>query len=201
MGPQEIQLPQPRQSGSLDVETAIRTRRSIRRFRPDAISLSDASQLLWAAQGVSDPKGYRTTPSAGALYPLEVLLVAGAVTELETGVYRYLPAHHALAPISVGEDRREWVFAAALRQSAIRKAPAVIAFCAVYERMTGKYGRRGIQYVHMEAGHAAQNVSLQAVALGLETVAIGAFEDERVREALAVPKPEVPLYLVPVGRV
>lgn len=197
---QEILLPKPSFEGRVPVEAAIRRRRSVRRYQSAPLALSDVSQLLWAAQGLTHPMGYRTSPSAGALYPLEVYLVSGEVTDLKAGVYRYLPASHMLEPV-VEEDIRAPLSAAALRQSAVRKAPAAVVFCAVYERTTSKYGRRGIPYVHMEAGHAAQNVSLQAVALNLGTVMIGAFEDELVRETISAPKAERPLYIVPVGRI
>lgn len=197
---QEILLPKPLLEGSVSVEEAIRRRRSVRRYKQAPLALSDVSQLLWAAQGLTHPMGYRTSPSAGALYPLEVYLVSGEVVGLKAGVYRYLPASHILEPV-VEKDMRETLSAAALRQSAVRKAPAAVIFCAVYERATSKYGRRGIPYAHMEAGHAAQNVSLQAVALNLGTVMIGAFEDELVRETIAAPKAERPLYIVPVGRI
>lgn len=195
----EILLPKPLFEGRMSVEAAIRRRRSVRRYQKGPLAISDISQLLWAAQGLTHPTGYRASPSAGALYPLEVYLVVGEVTDLKAGVYRYLPASHRMEAV-VEEDRREALSAAALGQSAVRNASAAVVFCAVYERTTSKYGRRGIPYVHMEAGHAAQNLSLQAVALNLGTVVIGAFEDELVRETISAPKAERPLYIVPVGQ-
>jgi SagB-type dehydrogenase family enzyme len=128
-----------------------------------------------------------------------VYLLAGGVAGLAPGLYRYIPQTHGLEPLA-GEDLREQVFEAALRQSAIRKAPAVLLLSAAWESMTSRYGRRGIRYVYMEAGHAAQNVTLQAVALGLGSVVIGAFEDERLLDSLSIPRTEHPLYLIPVGR-
>ena len=129
--------------------------------------MAEISQLLWSAQGITGMRGFRTPPSAGALYPLELYVIVGNVKNLLAAIYKYTPRDHALLEIVSG-DRRSHLSRAALRQGSIRKAPVVILFCAVYERMTGKYGQRGIGYVHMEVGHAAQNVCLQAIALGLQ---------------------------------
>lgn len=194
-----IQLPDPSAEGHVSLETAISNRRSVRRFKDKALSLADISQLLWAAQGVTNRRGFRAAPSAGALYPLEVYLIAGNVTELPPGIYRYLPAHHGLALGRKG-DFREALYNAALKQRAIRQAPAVLVFCAVYDRTKAKYGKRGERYVHMEVGHAAQNVCLQAVAIHLGSVPIGAFHDNPVRDLVTAGPDEDPLYLLPVGR-
>ncbi|MEN3183389.1 MAG: SagB/ThcOx family dehydrogenase [Atribacterota bacterium] len=196
-----IPLPPPRLESEVSVEEALLQRRSHRSFTPSPLSLQEIAQLLWAAQGVTDKaSGFRTAPSAGALYPLEVYFVAGQVEDLSPGVYRYLPEEHALCEVLLG-DRREELFRAALFQKWVKEAPGVLVFTAIYERTTRKYGERGIRYVHMEVGHAAQNVYLQAEALGLGTVVVGAFEDSGVQKALGLPVNERPLYLMPVGRV
>jgi len=171
----------------------------MRQYKNQPVTLSDLSQILWAAQGVSGPGDRRTAPSAGALYPLEVSVVAGNVTGLSAGTYSYDPDQHQLTVIAEGDARRS-LSRAALDQSSIKNAAAVLVLCAVYERTTVKYGERGIRYVHMEAGHAAQNVSLQAVALNLGTVVIGAFHDDRVRTVLRLSEQEHPLSLMPIGR-
>ncbi|MEN3202715.1 MAG: SagB/ThcOx family dehydrogenase [Atribacterota bacterium] len=195
-----IPLPPPRLQSEVSVEEALFKRRSCRSFTPSPLSLQEAGQLLWAAQGVTDrASGFRTAPSAGALYPLELYLVAGQVEGLSPGVYRYLPEEHALYEVLSG-DRREELFRVALFQQWIREAPVVLVLTAIYERTTRKYGERGIRYVHMEAGHAAQNVYLQAEALGLGAVVVGAFEDSGVQRILELPANERPLYLMPVGR-
>ena len=168
-----IELPEPKHDGNTSIEKALQNRRSIRNFKDDSLTLAEVSQLLWAAQGVTDPQGFRTTPSAGALYPLEVYVVVGKVNNLSVGVYYYNPSDHELIRIWV-EDERAKLFEAAFRQSSIRDCAIVIVISAVYERTTGKYGERGIRYVHMEAGHAAQNVCLQAVSQNLGTVTVGA---------------------------
>ena len=193
-----IALPSPRIQSQTSVEAALLTRRSVRTYSDDPLTLSQAGQLLWAAQGITDPNGLRTAPSAGALYPLELYLVVKSVDGLSPGIYHYLPTDHQLRLLSEGEVSDQ-LSSAALRQSAVKNAPAVIVFSAVPERTTARYGERGMQYVFMEAGHAAQNLLLEAVALGLGAVPIGAFQDEQVQEALQLPANQQPLYLIPVG--
>ncbi|MCK4987975.1 MAG: SagB/ThcOx family dehydrogenase [Desulfobacterales bacterium] len=197
--PYTIQLPEPRYDGDISVEHALRMRRSVRSYKDDPLNLSEISQILWSAQGITHPGRFRTVPSAGALYPLELYVIAGNVKNLSPAIYRYRPDDHLLLKIISG-DRRSELSRAALRQSSIRKAPAVLLICAVYERTAGKYGQRSIRYVHMEVGHAAQNACLQAIALGLNTAVIGAFSDEEVKVIAHLPADEQPLYFVPVGR-
>ena len=193
-----ISLPEPRYAGDVSVEQALRERRSVRTYRDNPLELAEISQILWSAQGITSERGFRTAPSAGALYPLALYLIAGRVADLPPAIYKYRPHEHALLEIVPG-DQRPPLSRAALHQSAIKRAPAVILFCAVYERTTGKYGQRGIRYVHMEVGHAAQNTSLQAIALGLHTAVIGAFRDAEVKKIANLPADEQPLYFVPVG--
>ncbi|HSQ59112.1 MAG TPA: SagB/ThcOx family dehydrogenase [Acidobacteriota bacterium] len=192
--PGTIDLPRPLDRGRMTLEEAIAARRSVREFLPDPLTREALSQLLWAAQGVTSRDGRRAAPSAGALYPLEIYVV------LPSGSFRYDPSRHRLVPLS-GEDRRSALCRAALDQPCIADAPAVLVLAADFERTESKYGRtRGPRYVHMEAGHAAQNVLLEAVALGLAAVPVGAFDDAGVRAALALPENREPLYLIPVGR-
>lgn len=200
-GEPTIRLPEPELRGKVSVEEALQQRRSVRRYKDKPLTLAEVSQLLWAAQGITNENGgRRTAPSAGALYPLEVYLVAGNVTGLAAGVYRYSPRDHELVKLADG-DRRAQLSKAALGQDPVRRGAIDIVFSAVYERVTRKYGRRGVRYVHMEAGHAAQNVYLQAVSLGLGTVVIGAFDDNAVKRIVKMPdKRERPLYIMPVGR-
>jgi SagB-type dehydrogenase family enzyme len=160
--------------------------------------LNNISQLLWAAQGKTSPRGYRTAPSAGALYPLEVFFFAFDVTGLEEGVYRYFPDEHTIVMTRKG-NVREALCKSSLNQSPVRQAPVVIVISAVYERTMGKYGQRGGRYVHIEAGHAAQNVCLQAVSDGLGTVVVGAFLDHEINALLNGIPEATPLYLIPAG--
>jgi SagB-type dehydrogenase family enzyme len=173
-------------------------RRSVREFAPSSLSFEAAGQLLWAAQGITSFSGERTAPSAGALYPLEVFLAAGSVAGLTAGVYRYRAHGHSLRAYVAGDRRRE-LADAALGQTAVLEAPAVLVIAALYARTARKYGARADRYVHIEVGHAAQNVYLQAQALGLGTVIIGAFNDDAVRGTLELAEHEEPLALLPVG--
>jgi SagB-type dehydrogenase family enzyme len=193
-----IALSPPRTTGTLSLEEALQKRRSVRDFLGTPISLEDVSQLSWAAQGVTHD-GDRTAPSAGALYPLELYLVAGEVRDLPAGIYRYVPRRHQIEEIRRG-DFRNGLAAAALHQDWLKNSAAILVFAAVEERTTGKYGARGLRYIPMEAGHAAQNVLLQAVALGLGGTPVGAFDDERMARVLELPGGEKVLYLVPIGK-
>ena len=194
-----IDLPEPQYDSDVSIEQSLLWRRSIRSYTGESLTLPQVAQLLWAAQGVTDPTGFRTAPSAGALYPLELYVVAGDVQDLSPGVYRYEPLEHRLVRTVEGDKRVE-LADAALGQYFVGEGAIVIVFTAVYERTTGKYGDRGIRYVHMEVGHAAQNLCLQAAAMGLGVVTVGAFYDEEVGELLDLPGDEQPLYVIPVGR-
>jgi len=194
-----IDLPEPQYDSDVSIEQSLLERRSVRDYSGQPLTLEEISQLLWAAQGTTDPQGFRTAPSAGGLYPLELYLVAGDVEDLAAGVYRYQPDGHQLVKTADG-DKRAGLAEAALGQEWVEEGAVSIVFTGVYERTTGKYGDRGVRYVHMEAGHAAQNLCLQATALGLGAVTVGAFYDEQVTKLLNLPAEERPLYVIPVGR-
>ncbi|MBT9151638.1 MAG: hypothetical protein DDT40_01834 [candidate division WS2 bacterium] len=195
-----IILPEPKHDGDISLERALLRRRSIRRYKDEPLTLPEVSQLLWAAQGITDPRGFRTAPSAGATYPLETYLVVGYVTNLVPGVYRYLPDNHRLVKVLDG-DVRAALTQAALGQTMVKDGAISIVIAAIYERTTRRYGDRGIRYVHMEVGHVGQNIHLQVVTLGLGTVVIGAFRDDQVKNILNLPPDEHPLYIMPVGRI
>jgi len=190
---EHLRLPAPARSGQVSVEGAIAGRRSVRSFSPEPLALKAVSQLLWSAQGMTAKEGLRAAPSAGACYPLEVYAL------VEQGLFRYLPAAQALLKALAG-DRRQALAQACYGQMFVAEAPLSLIFTAIYERTTSRYGERGLRYVHIDVGHAAQNVHLQAEALGLASVPVGAFDDAAVSEALALPAQEHPLYLVPIGR-
>lgn len=192
-------LPGPKYSSVTSVEEALSKRRSVRDFSDRPLSVTDVSQLLWAAQGITGSSALRTTPSAGALYPLELYLVAGNVNGLPPGIYKYVPRGHELLNVVKG-DKRADLCDAAIGQSSVRRAAAAIVLSAIYERTTAKYGERGVRYVHMESGHAAQNVYLEAASLRLGTVVIGAFSDDKVKRLLKMADREWPLYIMPVGK-
>ena len=195
----EIKLPEPRLDGAVSIEKVLCTRRSVREFANKPLKLAEIAQLAWAAQGVTGAEANRTAPSAGGLYALELYVIAANVTGLPAGIYRYEILTHQVVSLTEG-DLRSRLSRSALEQTTISQAPAIFAISAVYERITKKYGERGIRYTHMEAGHAAQNLLLQAVALGLGAVLVGAFDDAKVKRVLGLGKPEVPLYLIPVGK-
>jgi SagB-type dehydrogenase family enzyme len=208
-----IKLPNPRYDSETSVEKALSVRRSIRAYSEEPLSISDVSQILWAAQGITKKMetpppnfkykwqgGGRTAPSAGALYPLELYLAVGNVEGLLKGLYKYIPQSHSLEKIQQADIRNE-ISNAALMQEPIKKAAAVIVIAAVYERTSVKYGERAQRYVHIEVGHAAQNVYLQGISLGIGTVMIGAFVDEAVKKVLHLPEEEHPLAIMPLGKI
>ena len=195
---QRISLPPVVFDGEMSVEEAIEQRRSVREFGGGSLALEDISQLLWAAQGITDKDGHRGAPSAGALYPLELYVVAGDVEGLSLGVYRYRPKSHELVHVASGE-RRKSLASVALGQGWVSRAPAVLVIAGVYERSMKKYGQRGQRYTHIEVGHVAQNIYLQATALGLGTALVGAFHDSEVQDVLSLPPDHEPLGLMPVG--
>ena len=197
-----IPLPPPIPKGGMSLREAISRRRSIRHFTREPISQSQLSQILWAAQGITDVRsGDRAIPSAGATYPLEIFVVVGrdSVEGISGGIYHYNPESHSLTAHRQGDLRQE-LAGAALEQECLYQAPIDIVICAEYERTMLGYDARGERYVHIEVGHAGQNIYLQATALGLATVAIGAFHDEQVREILQLDEGIKPLYIMPVGK-
>jgi SagB-type dehydrogenase family enzyme len=191
-------LPEPRTDGEWSVEAALRRRQSVREYSEASLGLAEISQLLWAAQGVTHAQG-RTAPSAGALFPLELYVVAVRVEDLAPGLYKYRIGEHELLEIRRG-DVHSGLVSAALSQDCVRDAAAVLVIGAVVERTAVKYGRRAERYVQMEVGAVAQNVSLQAAALGLGTVLVGAFNDARVEELTCMGRGEAAFALMPVGR-
>jgi len=199
--PSTIKLPAPWLKSKFSLEEAITRRRSIRRYRAGAITLAELGQLLWAAQGITGAGELRATPSAGATYPLEIFAVVGngTVDELPAGIYHYQVDSHSLLVYLHG-DLREELARAALDQGFIAEAPVDIVICALYPRTSYTYGRRGERYVHMEVGHTGENIHLQAVALGLATVEVGAFVDEEVSKVLKLKEQIKPLYIMPVGK-
>ena len=194
-----VKLPVPAYSGICSLENALFNRRSVREFKSDPLSLQQVNQLLWAAQGITDARnGFRTAPSAGALYPLQLYLAAGNVTGLPAGVYQYLPENKEIV-LHLDQDVRSALSRAALEQDWMSCAAIYLIIAAKYEKTMHRYGQRGRRYVDMEAGHVAQNIHLQASALDLGTVVVGAFNDEQVQGILKLPPGEQPVCIMPVG--
>jgi len=191
-----IKLPLPKTTGKMSLEEAIVNRESVRSFSKRQLTLEEISQLLWAAYGPrhvdSITGASKTVPSAGALYPMEIYIVS------PNGVFHYFPSSHSLREIS-DKDLRSALSGAALWEEAIAQAAVNFVIACVYDRICWKYGERGMRYAHIEAGHIAQNIHLQAVCLGLGSVPIGAFNDTAVQKALYLPKDNIPIYIIPVG--
>jgi len=205
-----IKLPPPQIKGKVSLEETIAGRRSVRRYRAESLTLQQLSQILWSAQGVTGVGRLRAAPSAGATYPLECFAFIGKQgvfasetkqpdEELQAGIYHYDVDRHSLVLHQPGDLRIE-LAGAALDQGFIVNAPLDIVICALYPRTSYRYGRRGERYVHMEVGHVGENIHLQAIALGLATVEIGAFDDEVVRKVLGVDEQIKPLYIMPIGK-
>ena len=198
---EEIKLPSPKLEGKMSVEEALAKRRSRRVFKDHSLTIETISQLLWSAQGITENRtGFRTAPSAGATYPLDIYLVVGKdkLEYLEAGVYHYNPLRHSLKSITEGDQRRE-LARACLTQRFIEDAPVSLIITAEFSRITNRYGKTGIYYAYVEAGHVGQNIYLQTESLGLGTVMVGAFYEREISKVLGLPDQHVPLCVMPVG--
>ena len=190
---EKIKLPQPELIGKLSLEETLAKRKSVRRFGDEKINLQQLSQLLWAGQGITRQKtGFRTAPSAGALYPMELYVVTA------DAIYTYHPRGHSIVKIFDG-DARPKLCAAALSQSCVRTAPCNIVIAGNVKKTAAKYRARARQYMLIEAGHIAQNILLQAVSLGLGAVPVGAFEEPKVIQACKLAPPLEPILIIPIG--
>lgn len=187
-----ITLLQPEARGPLSLEETLLSRRSVRDFTEEELTLNEVSQLLWAMQGITNEQGGRTAPSAGAIYPLEVYVA------LPQGFYHYSPYRHEL-DLRESADVRDVIAKDSLKQASVYNAMAVFLITGVVERTAHTYEDRAERYMFMEAGHVAQNMHLQAVALGLGSVPVGAFIDAHLHEDLFLPEDHKPLYVLPVG--
>ncbi len=198
-----LSLPSPRFDGGLPLWTAMAGRRSVREFSDQALTLAEVSQLLWACQGITDRgrgREFRSTPSAGALYPVETYAAVSAVEGIPSGVYHYWVPGHGLELIREG-DFREEASRSALDQDMAYYAPLVLIWTGIFERCKWKYGQRAYRYVYLDAGHIAQNLALAAVGLGLGSCQIGALYDDEVNALLGVDGDrESVLYMSVVGK-
>ena len=186
-------LPEPSLTGSVSIEETLAARRSVRRYADRPLTVEHLGQLLWAAQGIThEGRGLRTAPSAGALYPLEIYVFTG------DGVHHYSPRDHTLTLTKAGDQRAE-LAKAALGQRCVRENGVVILVAAEYARTTGRYGDRAKRYVDLEVGCVCQNVLLQATALGIVGVPVGAYSDADVKRIAALPDEQTPLLLIPLG--
>lgn len=185
----------------MSAEEAIRRRRSVREYLRKPITLKQLSQVLWAAQGITDVQsGHRAAPSPGAKYTLELYVFTrkGGVTELPAGVYHYEPASHSLGRVKTGDCTLS-LQSASGEQEQVGQAAAIIALTGVFERATPKYGERGVQYAIQESGSAGENIYIESTAIGLGTVMMGAFDDGQVAQLIGTGIGEKPLLLMPLG--
>lgn len=196
-----MKLPAPRLDGEISVERTIKERRTVRSFTSRPLKQDQFSQLLWAAQGITEKRGYlRAAASAGALYPMDLYALAGqdTVEGIKPGIYHYAVEGHSITLLLEGDVRKE-VANASLYQTWMAEAPVSFLITAEYSRITGKYGKRGIQYALVEAGHIGQNIFLQAEGLGLGAGIVGAFRDEAVVQVTGIPPSHEPILIMPVG--
>ena len=190
----------PTYHSNTSIEEALKLRRSTREYKADSLTLQQVSQLLWAAQGLTSATGFRTAPSAGGLYPLEIYLVSNNIQDLPAGVYHYLPFEQALELVASGDKRKE--LATVLREQNDNKLGAAeILITGSYKKDVQKYGSHGDRFVHMEAGHVAENVQLQGVSLGIGTVPIATFDEGALKRLLGVPKDLEAFYVMPLGKI
>lgn len=190
-------LPSPALKGETSLEEALANRRSIRSFTSEPLKMKDVSQLLWAAQGITGPGGKRTAPSARAIYPLSIYLVAGSVEGLKPGVYRYIPEKNSIEGVAEG-DLRATLVQNAQMQPWIQDSPAMIVITVNY-KMMGDADSRGRMMADFEIGHVAQNALLEAVALHLGAVPVASFNAETLGKSINLPSPFVAAYLLPIG--
>jgi SagB-type dehydrogenase family enzyme len=195
-----IKLPAPATTGGMALSEALAARRTVRRFASRPLELAQVSQLLWEGDGRSDPRGYRTSPSAGATYPLDLYLVVGerGVAGAPAGIYHYQVGPHALKLLAPGEFRAATA-RACLHQSWMAQAPVMVVITGEYARCTARYGERGVRYTQMESGNVSQNLFLAAESLGLGAGIVGAFEDKPLARVLSLPPGHAPLLVMPVG--
>lgn len=195
-----IKLPPPSKESNISIEKALSLRRSHRDYKNEQLKLEEIGQLLWAAQGITGEGFLRTAPSAGALYALDLYLITGEVKGLSEGIFKYDPFKHELKQISSGDKRKD-ITRAALGQPCLSNGKAFIIITGVYDRITKKYGERGIRYTHIEVGHAVQNIYLQSVSLDIGTVIVGAFNDDKIQNVLKLNPKEIPFAIMPLGKI
>jgi len=196
-----MRLPDPVLDGAASLERTVHQRRTIRSFEGKALTLKQFSQLLWAAQGITETGGFkRAAPSAGALYPMDIYGAVGrdCIEKLDAGVYQYEPADHSISLVQEGDFRRD-IAIASLGQMWMAYAPVTVVIAAEYSRIMVKYGQRGIRYAMIEAGHIGQNIFLQSEAMGLAAGIVGAFEDQKIIQVMGIKETHEPLLIMPVG--
>lgn len=198
---QVVKLPAP-DPGGMTVEKAIAIRRSIRAFTEQPVTLQQVAQLLLSANGIThkfQARTMRAAPSAGALYPIDLYVLAHHVTGLDSGLYHFRPKDSSLESVKAG-DHSAAIHEASLGQESVGPSPVTLVLTARFDRSTRKYADRGYRYAYIDAGAICENVYLQATSLGLGTVAVGAFYDDAMNKLIGIDgKSEATLLIMPVG--
>lgn len=204
---QVIELPAPKDINvdEISLRKAVEARKSIRKYSDLSLNITELSWLLWCVQGVKEVMGtratLRTVPSAGARHAFETYILVNRVDGLQPGVYRFLATEHKIVPLNLAENIAEKITKATLDQSQVKKCNVTFLFVAVVERMKYRYGERGYRYLHIDAGHAGQNLYLAAENIGCGVCAIAAFEDEELNSILDLDGEEhFVIYLLTVGK-
>jgi SagB-type dehydrogenase family enzyme len=197
-----IKLPEPKDKKVVYLDELLNKRYSIRTFKQKPISIDDLSYILWCSYGFKKDGG-RVVPSAGALYPLDIYIIAGSIEGernmgIIPGIYHYLPDKHQIELIKKGDIRKD-VANASLSQMWMASAPCMIAITCEYKRITSKYRDRGIRYAHMEAGNVSQNIFLATFNTGLGCGIVGAFNDDLVKTVMGINRMREPLLIMPIG--
>lgn len=184
-----IQLSVPRLSGPVSFEQALATRRSVRQFTGQPFNFVQIGQLAWAGQGITEPqKGFRTAPSAGAIYPIKLYFAT------DQGLFVYNPKGHRLEKTLEPDIR-----GALAGQEAVAKAGCDIIIAGSQSKLAARFSDKAKEYMLLEAGHIAQNIQLQAVCLELGSVVIGGFDANQVHKVCKLPKDMEPLLIISVG--
>ena len=202
-----IPLPQPSdiKAHAMDLRIAIEQRRSVRRYARDPLTIEELAYLCWCTQGIVDVKApfytLRNVPSAGGRHALETWLLINRVKGIQPGLYRYLAFSHGLATIDTTSGIADSIMSACLGQAFVRSSAVTFIWSAVIYRMAWRYSERAYRLVHLDAGHACQNLYLAAEQIGCGTCAIGAFDDQQMADVLKIDgEEEFVLYCAAVGR-
>ncbi|MFX1376720.1 MAG: SagB/ThcOx family dehydrogenase [Promethearchaeota archaeon] len=181
-----IKLPNPEFNKNIMFWDIVRNRKSTRKFKNEPITLKQVSLLLFGMTGltrISPNFAFRTIPSAGGLYPIEVYATINNIENLEKGIYHYNISKHSLELIKNG-DFRNTIARGCLDQKIAYNSAANFVWTAVIERSKWKYLQRCYRYIYLDAGHIGQNFYLIAEALGLGACTIGAIYDDELNELL-----------------
>ena len=197
----EVELPSSSGLGA-SLYTALKHRRSERSYSPKLMPIQELATICWAACGVNQRLGradLRTSPSAGATFPLELNLIVNNVIDLESGLYKYQPSRHILELLALRDMSKDAAIALS-NQGFVARSALVLIWSAIIGRIESRYHERSFRYIYLEAGHQCQNTLLVAYSLDLSACPIGAFFDQEVVNLIGIDKDEeIPLYAASFG--